>query len=170
MDQPVFFAILLGIGGVSFVSGVLAYRGKYVAWLALKSFFPGWPGLAGLYIGAAILSGAGAAVILQAMPEGNIVRALLGLLLIFTMIAGAIIGIIGMFWLPRFMLPQWVKDTIDEIKRGEDPLSQALRPGGSLYGRLGNPDAGPAPARRDDARPGQDSHPHEDRDDREGPR
>ncbi len=148
MNEPLPLTILLILGVTCLVSGIMAYRGRYVSWLALKSILPGWAGLASLYLGAAFLALPAATFVLRAMPEGDVVRALLGLLLIGIMIAGAIIGIIGMFWLPRFMLPRWIKDTIDEIERGEDPLSKAVRPGGSLYGRLGNPNAGPVPRRR----------------------
>ncbi|WP_157975655.1 hypothetical protein [Brachybacterium sp. YJGR34] len=131
---------LLGaMSAVLLVSGIMAYRGTYVSWLALKSFFPGWPGLAGLYLGIAFADVLLMRALLDAALDGPLLLGIVYLLLFGILVASAMIGLIGMFWLPRFLLPLWVRETIDEIRRGEDPLSQALRPGGSLYGRLGVP-------------------------------
>lgn len=123
------------MGLISFVAGILAYRGKYKSWLVLKSFlFPGWIGLASLYLGLALMM-LGLAAFLQFIDAPGFVMALW---LVITAPA-MVTGIIAMFWLPRFLWPRWLKDTEDEIRRGEDPLSQALKPGGSLYGKLGRP-------------------------------
>jgi len=123
------------MGLISFVAGILAYRGKYKSWLVLKSFlFPGWIGLASLYLGLALMM-LGLAAFLQFIDAPGFVMALW---LVITAPA-MVIGIIGFLWLPRFLWPQWLKDTEDEIRRGEDPLSQAMKPGGSLYGKLGRP-------------------------------
>ncbi|MFC4333801.1 hypothetical protein [Salininema proteolyticum] len=141
-------AVLGAMSAVLIVSGVLAYRQKYVAWLALKSFLPGWPGLAGLYLGMAFA----AILVLKSMldigVEGNAVLALAYLVLFAVFALSLAIGIIGMFWLPHFLLPRWVKEMVDEIERGEDPLSRDLRPGGRLHGRLGVPKTMPEPNRR----------------------
>lgn len=119
-------------GLVNLVAGILAYRGRYRAWLVLKgSFLPGWPGLASLYFGVAfILIGLGPLVLEYAPP-------LLQLAHFFLLFPALVVGIIAMFWLPSFMLPAWVKETRRKIKAGEDRLSQALAPGGALHGRLG---------------------------------
>jgi hypothetical protein len=123
------------MGLISFVSGILAYQGRYKSWLVLKSFlFPGWPGLAGLYLGLGLLMIALAAPLLAVNAPGWV----MAVWLVITAPA-MVTGIIAMFWLPRFLWPRWLKDTEDEIRRGEDALSQALKPGGSLYGRLGRP-------------------------------
>ncbi|RZU60869.1 hypothetical protein EV380_0420 [Zhihengliuella halotolerans] len=118
-------------------------------WLALKSFFPGWAGLAGLYLGLAFL-GLSIFMVLHGLDllHGPIMT-LVGLVCVVAAFAGLPIGIIGFFWLPRFMLPKWVKEDEEKMARGEDKLSQDLRPGGKLYGRLGRP-AGNAPHRRVD--------------------
>lgn len=123
------------IGLIGFVAGILAYQGKYKSWLVLKSFlFPGWPGLAGLYLGLAMMM-FGLAAFLQVIDAPGIVMALW---LVITA-PSAVIGIIAMFWLPRFLWPQWLKDTENEMRRGEDRFSQAMKPGGALYGKLGRP-------------------------------
>ena len=43
-------------GLLNFIAGILAYRGRYQAWLMLKgSLMPGWPGLASLYLEVAFM-------------------------------------------------------------------------------------------------------------------
>lgn len=119
------------LGVLLVVSGILAYTGKYRAWLMLKSFFPGWPGLAGGYIGVMILVALYLAPLLETMPP------LLSLLVAAVLFLSLALGIIGMFWLPGFLLPAWVKETRNRMRRGEDKYSQAMKPGGALHGRLG---------------------------------
>jgi hypothetical protein len=123
------------MGLICFVSGILAYQGRYRSWLVLKSFlFPGWPGLAGLYLGLAMMM-LGLAAFLQSIDAPGFVMVLW---LVITA-PSMVIGIVAMLWLPRFLWPQWIKDTADEMRRGEDAYSLAMKPGGSLYGRLGRP-------------------------------
>lgn len=124
--------VAFAFGLVNFIAGILAYRGRYRAWLILKgSFLPGWPGLASLYLGVAfLLIGSGPLVLAYAPP-------ILQLAHFFLLFPSLAVGIIAMFWLPSFMLPEWVKETRRKIKKGEDRLSQALAPGGALYRRLG---------------------------------
>lgn len=127
------FLVMSILGALLIVSGYFAYRGKYVAWLQLKSILPGWPGLAGLYLGIWMVLFPVVGWLLEvAKPLGAVVA-------VFAWLPSLLLGLIGLFWLPRFLLPQWIKDDIEEIRRGEDPLSQALKPGGSLYGKLGVP-------------------------------
>jgi hypothetical protein len=125
----------VAIGAISFVSGILAYQGKYKSWLVLKSFlFPGWPGLAGLYVGLGIMMASLSGLVVDAGTPGFLI-----FLWVVVMFASMVTGIIGMFWLPRFMWPSWIKETADKMRRGEDAYSQAMKPGGSLYGKLGRP-------------------------------
>lgn len=70
------------------------------------------------------------------MDAGNPLGAVV---VVFVWFPSLLLGILSLFWLPRFLLPQWIKDDIKEIRRGDDLLSQALKPGGSLHGRLGVP-------------------------------
>ncbi|NUL46924.1 hypothetical protein F7P69_17215 [Cellulosimicrobium funkei] len=141
------------LGGVTFISGILAYQGRYKSWLVLKSFLaPGWAGLASLYLGMGLLLiGAGGFAASTDLPD------------VIVVVCGAlgfpslVLGIIGFFWLPRFLWPRWLKDTQQEMDRGEDKLSQAMKPGGALYGRLGRP-------------PGQAPHPPSPPPDHEGNR
>lgn len=138
-------AVLGAMSAVLIVTGVMAYRQKYVAWLALKSFFPGWPGLAGLYLGIAFATILVLNSMLDAATGGNLLLGLAVLALFAVFVLCLVTGIVGMFWLPRFLLPRWVRDMVEEIRRGDDPLSRDLRPGGRLHGRLGAP--GPARVR-----------------------
>lgn len=126
-------AIIIGtvLVGVLIVSGVLAYTGRYKGWLMLKSFLPGWPGLAGLYLGVGI----GLVVVLPSVMDA--LPPLLVLLAGALAFGSLLIGIVGMFWLPRFLLPGWVREQQDQMRRGEDAFSTAMQPGGALYGRLG---------------------------------
>lgn len=122
-------AVLFGL--VLLISGILAYTGRYRSWLVLKSFLPGWPGLAGGYIGAMVL------LAMFAVPVLDVLPAPLSFLLAVLLFACLLIGIIGMFWLPRFLLPPWIREQQDQMRRGEDRFSQAMKPGGALHGRLG---------------------------------
>lgn len=130
-SNPLGFAIAVGLGVLLVVSGVLAYTGHYKGWLMLKSFLPGWPGLAGGFIGVMILLAVFLPMVGDALPPA------LYLLLAAVLFGSMIIGIIGMFWLPRFLLPGWIREQQEEMRRGEDAFSQAMRPGGALHGRLG---------------------------------
>lgn len=123
------FGTALGI--LLVVSGILAYTGKYRAWLMLKSFFPGWPGLAGGYIGVFMLLALYLPLIGESLPP---ILFLLAAAVTFLSLA---LGIIGMFWLPNFLLPQWIREQKRRMARGEDKFSQAMKPGGALHGRLG---------------------------------
>lgn len=139
MDDWIQMTVLGAMSVVLIVSGILAYRDKYVAWLALKSFFPGWPGLAGLYLGIAFASLLVLSVLMDVASRENPLLGLLVLVLFAVFVVSLLTGIIGMFWLPKFLLPAWIQETVDEIRRGDDPLSRDLRPGGKLHGRLGVP-------------------------------
>ncbi|MEE1620469.1 hypothetical protein ACQ7DA_04415 [Zafaria sp. J156] len=141
--------VLAAVGTVLVVAGVLADRGRYKAWLVLKSFlFPGWPGLASLYLGIAFLAIAGAGFVMEHAPP------LVFLLFALVLFASMVLGIVGMFWLPSLMLPAWVKETRRRLAAGEDRLSRALRPGGALHGRLGVDAPGDDDAGAGTGRPG----------------
>ena len=126
-------AYLVGtaLGILLVVSGILAYTGKYRAWLMLKSIFPGWPGLAGGYLGLMILLALYLPPVLDSWPP------LLALLVVAVLFLSMEVVIVGMFWLPNFLLPPWVREQKRRMARGEDKFSQAMKPGGALHGRLG---------------------------------
>lgn len=169
-SNPLGFAIAVGLGVLLVVSGILAYTGKYKGWLMLKSFLPGWPGLAGGFIGVMIL-------LAVFMPlAGDALPPVLFLLLAAVLFCSMLLGIVGMFWLPRFLLPGWIREQQEEMRRGEDAFSQAMRPGGALHGRLGvrpedrleDPELGPWPS---DTSPGPGgAHPGTDGPDDRGHR
>ncbi|MGP9618151.1 hypothetical protein ACT3S2_14115 [Arthrobacter sp. AOP36-A1-22] len=124
--------VAAAIGLVNLIAGIQAYRGRYQAWLLLKGGpFPGWPGLASLYLGVAFTLLSVSPLVLDHGPP------LLILAIFFTLFPSLGIGIIGMFWLPSFMLPAWIKETRRKMRAGEDRYSRAIRPGGALYRRLG---------------------------------
>lgn len=113
------------------VGGLLAYRGHFKGWLMLKSIFPGWPGLAQLYLGVGL-----GCVLMYGLLKPYL-PPLVVLLVAAVAFMGMVLGILGMFWLPSFLLPDWIKHAREEMRRGEDPYSQAMKPGGVLHGRLG---------------------------------
>ncbi|MGP5607615.1 hypothetical protein [Arthrobacter rhombi] len=119
-------------GLLNFIAGILAYRGRYQAWLILKgSLLPGWPGLASLYLGVAFMMiGVGPLVLGYAPP-------LLQLAHFFLLFPCLVVGIISVFWLPSFMIPAWIKETRRRMRAGEDQYSKDMAPGGVLHGRLG---------------------------------
>lgn len=124
--------VTAAIGLVNLISRIQAYRGRYRAWLMLKeAFFPGWPGLASLYLGVAFSLMSVAPLVMDHGPP------LLKLIVFFTLFPSLALGIIAMFWLPSFMLPAWIKETRRKMKAGEDQFSKDMAPGGVLYGRLG---------------------------------
>ncbi|MBG6085462.1 hypothetical protein [Zhihengliuella flava] len=150
MDDWIQITILGVMSVVLIASGILAYRNKYVAWLALKSFFPGWPGLAGLYLGIAFASLLVLSVLMDVATRGNPLLGLVVLVLFAVFVTSLLTGIVGMFWLPKFLLPKWIEEMADEIRRGDDPLSRDLRPGGKLHGRLGVPRAQQPPRSKEE--------------------
>lgn len=143
--------VAAAIGLVNLVAGIQAYRGRYRAWLMLKgALFPGWPGLASLYLGVAFTLIGVSSWVMDHGPSA--LKFMLFILLFPTLV----LGIIAMFWLPPMLLPAWVKETRRKFKSGQDRLSQAMAPGGALYRRLGvDPENQPRTP------PGQDS-PEED--------
>lgn len=123
-----------------FVGGVLAYRGTYRAWLVLKgAFLPGWIGLSGLYIGLALMMVPFIGPVLDSAPP------ILVLVFAAVFFLSMVVGLLAVFWLPGFLLPGWVKDSRERMRRGEDRYSQAMRPGGALHGRLSDDPRTPVP-------------------------
>ncbi|MBT1003528.1 hypothetical protein KIH31_13030 [Paenarthrobacter sp. DKR-5] len=114
MINPYFALFVVPWGLFLFVCGILLYRKIWLGLLALNSVAPGQPGLAATYIGAWLAT----------LPFGNWWLSwhipVLPALLSFANLACLVIGIVGCFWMPRFMQPRWLRETNDAIKRGED--------------------------------------------------
>lgn len=99
-----FFAFMLPFGLVVFTGGVLVYTRKFVGLLILDRFMPGKPSLATTFLGAWLLlmapqhfvneSGIDALI----MPYSALLLACLA------------IGLMGWYWMPKFLQPKWMKE------------------------------------------------------------
>ncbi|MCC9192694.1 hypothetical protein LOC59_03365 [Arthrobacter sp. zg-Y916] len=116
-------AILFLLGIVPFVGGVLLYTNKFVGLLVLDNFMPGKPSLATTFLGAWLLLMAPSEFVLQTGIDALIVPygiVLLGCLAI---------GLMGWFWMPRFMQPRWMKEGDKVEARGEDLFTKRFSNG-----------------------------------------
>jgi hypothetical protein len=81
------------MGAVCFVAGIMAYQGRYTSWLVLKSFlFPGWVGLASLYLGVALMMFGLARFLLAVEAPGFVMT-------LWLLVTGpsVVIGMVGFF-------------------------------------------------------------------------
>lgn len=98
-----FFAVVFPLGLLTFVLGLLAYKGG-IAPTPLDDQFPGKPSLANTYLGMwlMLLSGANFPQIMDSdiliVPYALLTFACQG------------IGMLGWLWMPRFMQPAWLKE------------------------------------------------------------
>ena len=109
-----FVAFMLPFGLVVFTGGVLVYTRKFVGLLILDRFMPGKPSLATTFLGAWLLlmapqhfvneSGIDALI----MPYSALLLACLA------------IGLMGWYWMPKFLQPKWMKEGDKLEARGED--------------------------------------------------
>lgn len=113
-NQWALSAILFFLGIVPFVGGVLLYTKKFVGLLVLDRFMPGKPSLAQTFIGAWLLLMAPSEFVLQSDIDALIVP--YGILL-FSCLA---IGLLGCYWMPKFLQPRWMKEGDKLEARGED--------------------------------------------------
>lgn len=123
MFSPALLLFLLPLGLFLLVCGLGMYTNKWPVLLVVDGFLPGQGGLAATYIGAWTAT----------LPFGDWwlswdIPVLPGILSLLNT-ACLVIGLVGCFWMPRFMQPTWIKELDDRIKRGEDAYSlKYLRP------------------------------------------
>ncbi|WP_404320521.1 hypothetical protein [Arthrobacter luteolus] len=113
-NQWALSAILFLLGIVPFVGGVLLYTKKFIALLILDSFMPGKPSLATTFLGAWLLLMAPQHFVNETGIDALIMpysALLLGCLAI---------GLMGWFWMPKFLQPKWMKEGDKLEARGED--------------------------------------------------
>ena len=110
----VFFAFMLPFGLILFTGGLLLYAKKFVGLLVLDHFMPGKPSLAQTFIGAWLILMAPSEFVLQSDIDALIVP--YGILL-FSCLA---IGLLGCYWMPKFLQPRWMKEGDKLEARGED--------------------------------------------------
>lgn len=95
-------------------------RQKWMYLLVGDAFMPGKPSLAMLPLG----------IMMACSPFGGLVLALpqpwSGLFGLFLM-ACMTLGLLGCLYMPRFLQPRWMKDSDDEIKRGEGLYANEYR-------------------------------------------
>ncbi|SDQ96683.1 hypothetical protein SAMN04489742_3288 [Arthrobacter crystallopoietes] len=121
MFSPALLLFVLPLGLFLLVCGLGMYTKKWPILIFADAFLPGHPGLAATYIGAWMAT----------LPFGSWwlswnVPVLPGVLSLLSTVC-MVIGLVGCFWMPRFMQPAWLKETEDEIKRGEDAYSLEYR-------------------------------------------
>ncbi|MFZ3452570.1 hypothetical protein [Arthrobacter sp. 7Tela_A1] len=110
----VFFAFMLPFGLILFTGGLLLYTKKFVGLLILDRFMPGKPSVACTYLGAWLLFMAPQHFVNQTGIDALIMpysALLLGCLAI---------GLLGCFWMPKFLQPRWMKEGDKLEARGED--------------------------------------------------
>ncbi|MDK1359697.1 hypothetical protein QNO00_05375 [Arthrobacter sp. zg-Y1219] len=119
------FAILFPWGLFLCLVGILTYRKKFLRFLAVDDFFPGKPSLATTYLGTFIMLIASAHFVSVADLEALTVP--FGLAL-FT---SWLLGVGGIFWMPKFLQPAWMKEADRLMARGEDLFAKRFLQGGS---------------------------------------
>lgn len=97
------------LGSLVFLTwGVLSYTGLWKGWIRVRRGYGSTIGFASLWLGLAFAVGTSAIAI--GASSGPVFLVLSG-------IAAALLAVamIGMFWLPRFVLPEWFR-----VLRGDD--------------------------------------------------
>jgi len=105
--------LILGLAGLAM--GWRAYTGRWRTWLGQPGLVPrvrAYPALGMLYGGIGLLT----AVLLWEVDPDSLAKPLLGVLLVLTL-GGIWTFLVSLVWLPRFMLPRWVK-MAEKVKEG----------------------------------------------------
>lgn len=123
MLSPALLLFLLPLGLFLVVCGLGMYTGKWPVLLAVDGFFPGQAGLAATYIGACMVLATFSPLWLD-RDDIPVLQAILSLVSLLCMI----IGLVGCFWMPRFMQPGWMKEMDEQMARGEDLYSLTFGP------------------------------------------
>ncbi|MEB7503569.1 hypothetical protein [Arthrobacter koreensis] len=121
----VYFAFMLPFGLIVFTGGLLLYTKKFVGLLVLDSFMPGKPSLAQTYIGAWLLLMAPSEFVLQSDIDALIVP------YSFVLLGCLALGLLGCFWMPKFLQPKWMKEGDKLEARGKDPFTKRFYNGES---------------------------------------
>ncbi|WP_206604334.1 hypothetical protein [Arthrobacter pityocampae] len=95
-------------------------RQKWMYLLVGDAFMPGKPSLAMLPGGFWMATLPFSNILLDA-PEP------ISSIFAFTNFGGLVFGLLGCFYVPRFLQPRWMKDSDDEIKRGEGLYANEYR-------------------------------------------
>lgn len=117
MISPALLLFLLPLGIFLLICGLGMYTNRWPVLLAVDGFFPGQAGLAATYIGIWMIMTTFSPLWLSS--DAPIVAGLLSLV----SLASLVVGIVGCFWMPRFMQPAWIEELDDRIARGEDAFS-----------------------------------------------
>ncbi len=102
----------IAAGAAMVLAGWRAYSGRWRRWLAYGGLFPNlrsYPGLGLLYGGTSFLLAPAAAWASEAGAPKAAVAAL-----VLPAIAGMLIWLLSLAWLPRFMTPAWVRTAEQE--------------------------------------------------------
>lgn len=112
------FAVMFPLGLLAFIGGLLVYLKKYVHLVVLDDFSTGKPSLACTFLGMWVML----------LPAANFreITANEVIFIPYALLTFACqgIGILGWFWMPKFMQPAWMKEGDRLIARGEDQFTK----------------------------------------------
>lgn len=95
--------------------GILAYTGVWKGWIRVVRGFGSTIGFACLWVGLAFLAG-----VLASAVDGTSAVASTILFVVAAILLG--ITVVGLFWLPQFLLPRWYR-----VLRGEANAAEGER-------------------------------------------
>ncbi|MCQ1945550.1 MULTISPECIES: hypothetical protein [unclassified Arthrobacter] len=105
--------ILIPLGTILMLCGLLVYNGRFRHYrTGLNIVLSGEPALATTYLGAAFIL----MPLTQFAMDGGI-NALVTMFLILLMFIAGILGVLGSFWMPPFLQPQWIRDEKKAARR-----------------------------------------------------
>lgn len=116
------FSLIFGV--ICLVLGVAAYTGRDKAWMITRSVLPGQSGPALLYLGIFFFFLPIALAVMDILPP------ILSLLFSTSVLACLFIGVLGFFWLPRFMHPRWMRGNYRADKERTRPGPSTMRRNG----------------------------------------
>lgn len=108
--------IVFGLG--LSVGGVFAYLGRWRGW-AERSAYGYCGGFATLFIGLAMLI----PLMYRVFPSGSFGHGVL----IYLWLPPLVVGVIGYWWMPKFLLPRWFVTEREEQRRLERSRRAARR-------------------------------------------
>ncbi|MCQ1994789.1 hypothetical protein [Arthrobacter sp. zg-Y1171] len=98
--------ILIPMGIILMVCGLLVYNGRFRHYrTGLNIVMSGEPALATTYLGAAFIL----MPLTQFAMDGGL-NALVTMFLILLMFIAGFLGLLGSFWMPPFLQPQWIRE------------------------------------------------------------
>ena len=102
--------ILWLIAAAFVAAGVLAYTGVWKGWIRTVRGYGTYMGFCLLYVGIALFAAAAAVTVTVTTPWGTMLLVLAGALML--------VAIVGFWWLPSFLQPEWFRRLRGEATGG----------------------------------------------------